>query len=633
MGRAPGALVGVSGIGNVWAGGRGSPGDHGENWADDDVKLRRGSGDEGSVASEQTHDELDPPEHELALSAKLTHGGQRLGDLLKSRGLVTAQQISAALETQERAGGVPRLGAILIEQDAVDERQISEALAEQYNLKVVDLRSVTPTPAALARLDAETARRLRALPIRVGDRGVVVALDEAPDTDTLRTLVRAVGGDLGIVLTPPSELTRALNRTYKATADVDRLVAAFELGGGRPAGGAAAAEVSFDENAPIVQVVSRLITEAVRERASDLHLEPQADGLRVRYRIDGALHEPLRLPVSMAQPLVSRIKIMAGMNIVERRRAQDGQFEFEADNRALDIRVATIPTIWGEKVVLRLLDRSRSLLELPELGMPPSTAHNFSRLIRSPFGMVICAGPTGSGKTTTLYAALNEMNDPERNITTIEDPVEYVFPDINQIQINEAADVTFAGGLKAILRQDPDIILVGEMRDVETTRIAVQSALTGHFVLSSLHATDAVAALHRLLDMGIESFLIASSVIAIVGQRLVRRICPHCAVVYTPTPDEIAFFEDAGGEAKHEFWKGEGCNHCSHTGYSDRIGVFELLQVTDEIKDLIVESAPHEKLLAVAAEQGMRTMRDEAVGLVTQDVTTISEALRRIYAT
>jgi type IV pilus assembly protein PilB len=319
------------------------------------------------------------------------------------------------------------------------------------------------------------------------------------------------------------------------------------------------------------------------------------------------------------------------MNIVERRRSQDGQFEAHVDGRSLDVRVATTATIWGEKAVLRLLDKSRSLLQLPRLGMPPETRAEFSQLIRSPFGMVICAGPTGSGKTTTLYAALSEIIDAERNIMTIEDPVEYVFPSINQIQINEQADITFAGGLKAILRQDPDIILVGEMRDVETARIAVQSALTGHFVLSSLHATDATAALHRFLDMGIESFLVASSILGIVAQRLVRRICEACKEPYDPPSDELEIYEQWGGKPKSEFFHGGGCNFCSHTGYVERVGVYELLRASEEIKALIVKQASLEELRAVALDQGMRTLRDEALRVVEEDTTTMTEVLRSIY--
>jgi type IV pilus assembly protein PilB len=281
--------------------------------------------------------------------------------------------------------------------------------------------------------------------------------------------------------------------------------------------------------------------------------------------------------------------------------------------------------------VLRLLDKRRSLLDVSRLGMAPDTSAEFSKLIRSPFGMVICAGPTGSGKTTTLYAALTEINDPSRNITTIEDPVEYVVPSINQIQINEQAGITFAGGLKSILRQDPDIILVGEIRDVETARIAVQSALTGHFVLSSLHATDATSGLHRFIDMGIESFLIASSVIAIVAQRLVRRICRHCREPYEPTVDELALYERWGGTPKEQFIHGAGCNFCAQTGYLDRVGVYELLRISEELRELIVKEASQDELAARAKYEGMRTLRDEGLRLIEEDVTTIAEILRTIY--
>jgi type IV pilus assembly protein PilB len=378
--------------------------------------------------------------------------------------------------------------------------------------------------------------------------------------------------------------------------------------------------------------VARILTQAKRDRASDVHIEPSQDVVRVRFRIDGALKEILMLPATMGLGLVSRIKIMAGMNIVERRRPQDGQLTTDIDGVSTDVRVATASTIWGEKCVLRILDKNRSVLRLNELGMPEDTHETYSRLTRAPFGMVLCAGPTGSGKTTTLYATLTEVSDPSRNVMTIEDPVEFIFPSINQIQTNEQAGLTFATGLKSILRQDPDVILVGEIRDVETARIAVQSALTGHFVLSSLHATDSVSALHRFLDMGIESFLIASSVLAIVGQRLVRRICPSCKTGYGPTNEELTFYEESGGPPKQDFYHGSGCNFCGHTGYQDRIGVYELLQMTPEIKRLIVGWATQDELRRLAQKQGMRTLREEAVSLVAQDVTTISEVIRSIYA-
>jgi type IV pilus assembly protein PilB len=289
-------------------------------------------------------------------------------------------------------------------------------------------------------------------------------------------------------------------------------------------------------------------------------------------------------------------------------------------------------TYWGEKCVMRVLDKSRSLYQLGDLGMPADIHALYGKMVRSPFGMVLCAGPTGSGKTTTLYATLSEINEPHRNIVTIEDPVEYVFDSINQIQTNDQAGITFADGLRSILRQDPDVILVGETRDVETARVATQSALTGHFVLSSVHATDSVSALHRFLDMGIESFLIASSVLGVVSQRLVRKICPSCRVPYKPGAEERAFYLESGGRPKTKFWHGEGCNFCAGTGYSDRIGVYELLQVTPEIRRLVVGWATQDELRRMAVKQGMRTLREEGANLVANDVTTISEVLRSIYA-
>jgi len=340
----------------------------------------------------------------------------------------------------------------------------------------------------------------------------------------------------------------------------------------------------------------------------------------------------LSLPGSMGPAVVSRIKILAGMNIVERRRAQDGQIALEIEGRALDVRVSTTATIWGEKVVMRLLDKSRPLFRLAELGMPDDTAYRYSQLLRAPYGMVICAGPTGSGKTTTLYGSLGEINSPDRNVMTIEDPVEYTFPSINQIQINEQAGVTFAGGLKSILRQDPDVILVGEVRDVETARIAVQSALTGHLVLSSVHATDSVSALHRLLDMGIESFLVASSVTAVVAQRLVRRVCTYCRVSYQPPQEELAFLDAVGGRRPEQgFVHGVGCNFCAQTGYLERIGVYELLTVTDGIRELILDRGSHDDLRKIARAEGMRVLQEEALRLVDAQITTVSEVLRSIY--
>jgi len=562
---------------------------------------------------------------------RIPHGGQLIGELLVEQGVVDATTLSAALQYAEEAD--IRLGEALLRMGVIGEETLTEVLAAQFGVKVVDLSRAAPDPAVSALLPEATARRLSALPFRKdGDVVDVVVGDLKPGVEL--DLETALGCPVRVHAVPPSAARQAIDRAYRALAAVDRMVSAFTAADAPRA--TAAVDRSLDQlitaDSPVAQVVTMVVTQALRDRASDVHLEPSDEKLRVRYRIDGALSDVLELPMSMAAPLVSRIKILAGMNIVERRKAQDGQFATTVDDRDIDIRVSTMATVWGEKCVMRILDKSRSLLRLDQLGMPRDTHGGYTRMVHSPFGMVLCAGPTGSGKTTTLYATMAEIDERSRNIVTIEDPVEYVFPSINQIQTNDQAGITFADGLRAILRQDPDVILVGEVRDQETARIAVQAALTGHFVMSSLHATDSVAALHRLLDMGVEAFLVASSVLAVVSQRLVRRICRACKEPYQPTEEEISFYKEGGGEGKAVFYRGRGCNFCSNTGYQDRIGVYELLQMTPEIRRLLVGWATQDELRRVAINQGMRTLRSEGLSLVAQDVTTISEVIRSIYA-
>ncbi|HVA09759.1 MAG TPA: GspE/PulE family protein [Acidimicrobiales bacterium] len=555
--------------------------------------------------------------------------GRHLGDVLVLRNLATRDQIQHALDVQAETGG--RLGEILVETGVLDERGLVEGLAAFFGMPVADLRRTKPEPDALALIPEAIARENQAVPIRIDSDGLHVAVAEP--SDQLRFhLAETAGRPVRLLIAPLSDIAWAIDNSYLAIGGVAQLVQAFEVTeGSRKKTTEVAATETIADNAPVVQVVDRILTQAMRDRASDVHIEPADDVVRVRFRIDGALKEILILPAAIGLGLVSRIKIMAGMNIVERRRPQDGQLTTVVDGKDIDVRVATVATIWGENCVMRILDKTRSVLRLGDLGMPTDTHAKYSKLVRAPFGMVLCAGPTGSGKTTTLYATLTEVNNPTLNIMTIEDPVEYVFPSINQIQTNDQAGLTFATGLKAILRQDPDVILVGEIRDVETARVAVQSALTGHFVVSSMHATDACSALHRFLDMGIESFLIASSVLAVVGQRLVRRICPSCKTTYTPTEEELAFYEDSGGPPKEVFYHGTGCNFCSETGYQERIGVYEVLEMTPEIRRLIVGWATQEELRNLAQKQGMRTLRQEATSLVAQDITTVAEVIRSMY--
>ncbi|MHB8681601.1 MAG: GspE/PulE family protein [Acidimicrobiales bacterium] len=571
-----------------------------------------------------------PPQTVPPPPAKVTERG-KLGDLLVGAELITNEQLVAALTAQAKSG--KRVGEMLVELGALGEEDLSQALAMQLGIPLVDLSQRTPSADAVALLPESIARANIAVPLDVDESGALTVAVADPDPSLASTLAQSTGRDVRIVVAPRSDVQRAIDAAYRVLGGIERFVEAFEQSGAgrRPADAFSIGAVQ-DDDAPVVQVTNLIITQALRDRASDIHIEPRDDRVRVRYRIDGALHDAVSLPIDMSGALISRLKIMADMNIVERRRPQDGQITMSIDGREIDLRVSTVSTIWGEKCVMRVLDKSRSLFRMADLGMPEDTHETLIRLVHSPFGMVLCAGPTGAGKTTTLYAALNEIDEPHRNIMTIEDPVEYIFPSINQIQTNEQAGITFADGLKSILRQDPDVILVGEIRDVETARIAVQSALTGHFVLSSLHATDAAAALHRFLDMGIESFLVASSVVGVVSQRLLRRICNRCRAPYSPSDEELAFYTESGGEPKREFSAGKGCNFCAGTGYQDRTGVFELMRITPEIKRLIVGWATQEELQRMAVSQGMRTLQDEANRLIAADVTTIAEVVRSIYA-
>jgi type IV pilus assembly protein PilB len=459
---------------------------------------------------------------------------------------------------------------------------------------------------------------------------VVVGVSD-PSPSIVQSLREVIGGRVTVKVATQSDIDMAIGQCYRALSGVGPQVKAFQVRDSQYKD-EREKPIVVSEDAPVVQVVRLMITQGLRDRASDIHIEPRGEQVRVRYRVDGALHDVLDLPGAMGPAIVSRVKIMAGMNIVERRRPQDGQISMEVEGREVDIRVATTSVVGGEKVVMRLLDKSRPIFHVGELGMPPGMAQRYTALLRSPYGMVICSGPTGSGKTTTLYGSLGEINTPERNIMTIEDPVEYTIPTINQIQINELAGITFATGLKSILRQDPDVILVGEIRDVETARIAVQSALTGHFVLSSLHATDAVSALHRLLDMGIESFLVASSVSAVLSQRLLRRVCDNCQETYDPPPEEIALLRALGGQVPEKgFVRGTGCNFCAQTGYLERIGVYEMMTVTDGIRELILDRASHADVRKLARAEGMRTLQEESMRLVETGVTNLAEVQRSIY--
>jgi type IV pilus assembly protein PilB len=477
------------------------------------------------------------------------------------------------------------------------------------------------------------ARRNLVLALRRENGHLAVAMSDPRDISLVNDLRLITGLTVAPYIASPSDILVNLTRIHSMHPRLREVAKTLEES--RPQmklGRVMNLELAnVTSSSPAVEIVNMLITQGLRDRASDIHVEPQKEYLRIRFRIDGVLQDMAHLPATTGAALGSRIKIMAGMNIVERRRAQDGQISVNVDGRELDVRVATIETIWGEKIVMRLLDRGRSLITLPQLGFSRGAYSEFHRMLHSPYGMMIVSGPTGSGKTTTLYAAIHELDQQVRNIMTIEDPVEYQFENINQSQINKLADITFANGLRAILRQDPDIILVGEIRDRETAEIAVQSALTGHLVLSSLHATDAVGALLRFTDMGIEGFLIASSVIAIVAQRLVRKVCDGCKVEYAPTQEDLEFGASLGMPAPTHLYRGQGCSRCNETGYFDRVGVFEVLTMSDELKRLVINRADHHAIMAAATAGGMVPLKGDAWDKITSGVTTVSEVLRSVY--
>lgn len=550
---------------------------------------------------------------------------QRLGEVLLAERALQPEALSAALNLQMESGR--KLGAVLVEQGVVDQRTLTHALATQLGLPTVDLRTERPTAEALDAVPEAFARQHGVVPLRLVDGVLDVAVADATDPTLSEALATMPARSVNIFLAPPSDIAIALDANYRLVSASDEAVQQFWATAAPPEEQA----VALTGDAPIIQLVNNLVSQARRDRASDIHVEPTEGQVRIRFRVDGSLREVLSLPASTGPELVSRIKILAEMDIVERRRPQDGQFQMIVDGAAIDVRVATGATIWGETAVLRLLDQSRSMMKLADLGMPDATSDRYQAIVHKPYGMIICSGPTGSGKTTTLYATLAEITRSELNVMTIEDPVEYVFPAVNQMQINPQADVTFATGLKTILRQDPDVILVGEIRDQETARIAVQAALTGHLVMSSLHATDASSALYRLLDMGIEPFLVASSLVGVVGQRLVRRICSACAVPYEPSAIELDWYARNGGPPKQSFVHGAGCNFCSMTGFRERVGVYEVLEITDEVRELIMRHAAPQEVRDVAARQGMRSMGTEAMRLVAEDVTTIAEVTRTVY--
>ena len=550
-----------------------------------------------------------------------------LGQVLLGRGELTGPQLEEALALQQRS--TERLGQLLTRLGHIDPQTLREALVEQAGLPHFDVENCQIPPDAIAAVPAEVAFQHKILPVAAHNRTLSVAMADPFDSAALELLRVLTGLRIQRFYCPEAELLEASRRIYGTS--VARMIADLDM----PALRTETNEEQFTQHLhemarepSIVNLVNLIILEAVEARASDIHVEPFEKNIKIKYRIDGMLHEMSPPPKRLQPAVVSRVKIMAGMNIAERFVPQNGHITFNTAHGKIDLRVATVPTVFGECVVMRILDRAAALIEMERLGLDEMSHKRLSNLLQRPHGMILVTGPTGSGKTTTLYAALNKIYTPEKKIITIEEPVEYQLDGINQIPVNRKRGLGFANGLRAIVRQDPDIIMIGEIRDLETANIAIRSALTGHLVFSTLHTNDAPGAVTRLMDMGIEAFLLSSSLEAVLAQRLVRTICPHCKVPHEPEPEILQRIGPNHTNGKSgSFFRGTGCRNCRQTGYIGRLGIFELLRVTPAVRQAIVRQATATEIAAVAPPDH-RPMRQDGFNKAAQGITTLEEVLR-----
>ncbi|MDD5136524.1 MAG: type II secretion system ATPase GspE, partial [Candidatus Omnitrophica bacterium] len=513
----------------------------------------------------------------------------------------------------------------------ITEDDIASAVAESFNVVYIDLKHYLLNPELTKYVPEPVAKKHKVIPLFVIGNALTIATSEPGDIVALDEIRAA--SKLPVIETVYStekDIQKAFDQLYGVTGNVDDIVKGIDKSKFTDLSDTHTTKIleKASEEAPVVKLVNLIITQAVQEKASDIHIEPEENLVRIRFRIDGILHENSTTPKFLHNLIASRVKILAKMDIAETRRPQDGRIEFKVDRKVLDFRVSSFPTIHGENIVMRILDKTSVILGLEDLGFAKKEQAIYEKLIHSPYGIILVTGPTGSGKTTTLYSSLSTINSMEKNIITIEDPVEYELPLIRQTQVNVKAGLTFASGLRSILRQDPNIVMVGEVRDKETADIAIQASLTGHLVLSTLHTNDAPSAITRLIDMGIEPFLVASSVIGILAQRLVRMICPKCKEKYSPTAGELASMGITAEKKSIFFYKGKGCSECKHTGYRGRIGIFELLVITEGIKRLITKKASSEEIKEDAKKEGMRFLNEDGLDKVKNGVTTIEEVLR-----
>jgi type IV pilus assembly protein PilB len=550
---------------------------------------------------------------------------KQLGQILLEQGLISEEYLQRALD--EHRNTPKSLGRVLIDLGYIRERDLVRALAEQVGLEFVDLTEYRIDAAATALLPEALCRRYRALPIGEQDGKLLVAMSDPANVYALDDIRTITGRDVRPVVATANDVEQSIQKFSGMSEQAEALASEAADALDSEAGVTVEAAV---EDAPIVKLVQAIMTQAAADRASDVHIEPTETDVRVRFRVDGVLHEVMHSPKSIQAGLISRLKVMGDLNIAEKRIPQDGRVSLRINNRSLDLRLATLPTVHGEKIVIRILDKTNALLALSELGFLPQAFESYERSFRKPYGAILVTGPTGSGKSTTLYATLNIVNSVDRHIVTVEDPVEYRLPGVNQIQVNPKAGLTFASALRSILRADPDIILIGEIRDRETAMIAVESALTGHLVLSSLHTNDAPSAITRLIEMQVETFLVGSAIDCVVAQRLARQLCQKCKQTYAPEESELieAGYPESRIRDLGVFFRASGCQSCSNTGYRGRIGLYEVMPMTEEIERLTVDRASSETVKRVAVEQGMYTLRDDGLHKAASGLTSIEEIAR-----
>jgi type IV pilus assembly protein PilB len=549
---------------------------------------------------------------------------KQLGQILIEQGLITPAQLEQALEEHRKT---PKsLGRVLIDLQLIKEADLVRALAEQVGLEFVDLADYHIDPSSTMLLPDALARRYRAIPIGERDGKLLVAMSDPANVYALDDIRTITNRDVQPVVATAADVEQAIQKFAGMDGQVEALASQ------------ASEQLETDEEqlesaleeAPIVKLVQAIMTQAVGDRASDVHIEPTERDVRVRFRVDGVLHDVMHSPKNIQGGLISRLKVMADLNIAEKRVPQDGRISMRVGGRTLDLRVATLPTVYGEKIVIRVLDKSQALLRLEDLGFSDDSYKRFSASFSKPYGAILVTGPTGSGKSTTMYATLNILNEEDRNIITVEDPVEYRLDGVNQMQVNPKAGLTFASALRSILRADPDIVLIGEIRDKETATIAIEAALTGHLVLSSLHTNDAASAISRLVEMEVETFLVASAIDCVVAQRLFRVLCERCKEAYKPEHSELmaAGYPEWLIPEIETLYRPTGCSACSNTGYRGRAGLYEVMPMTEEIQRLTVDRASADELRKVAIEQGMMTLRDDGLEKARMGRTSIGEIAR-----